>query len=103
MYFINSTKTLSVHSLLQEHRLGSYLVSTGTTSGWSAVPQMLLPLHCFLNFLPMASIMACFLPLYDLYNPNVPSSLRHGVPTAVNLSLPHTTSIFTHKHQCIRL
>jgi len=32
-------------------------------------------------------------PFYDLHDPNVSSSLEHGVRAAVNLSLPHTTSI----------
>jgi len=40
IYLINCTKTLSVHSLLQAHRLGSYLVSTGTTIGWSTVHNL---------------------------------------------------------------
>ena len=34
-----------------------------------------------------------YLAFYDLQDPNVPSSLRHWVPAAVNLSLPHTTFI----------
>ena len=34
-----------------------------------------------------------YLPFYDLYDPSVSSSLGHGVPAAVNLSLPHTISI----------
>ena len=32
-------------------------------------------------------------PFYDLLDPNVSSSLGHRVPAAVNLSLPHSTSI----------
>jgi len=63
---------------------------------------MNLPPHCFQHFLPTASVMVCFLPFY-VYDPNVPSSLRYEVPAAVNLSLPHTTSILPHKDQCVRL
>ena len=56
---------------------------------------MNLPLLCFLHYLPTASAMAwVFFPFFsDLHEPNVPSSLGYGVPAAVNLSLPHTTSI----------
>ena len=39
--------------------------------------------------------MACFLPFYDHHNPNVPSSLQHGVPATVNPTLqPH----YCHPH-----
>ena len=70
--------------------LVSYLISTGSPNGWSAGPGMPLLLQCFLHFLPTDSIMASFLPFYDFHDPNVPSSLLHGVPAAVNLSLqPH--------------
>jgi len=55
---------------------------------------MNLPLLCFLHFLPTASAIARFFSLfYDLHDPKVPSSLGHGVPAAVHLLLPHTTSI----------
>jgi len=64
---------------------------------------MNLPPQCILHFLPTANASACFLSFCDLHNPNVPSSLRHWVPAVVNLSLPHTTSKFSHKDQCIRL
>jgi hypothetical protein len=47
--------------------------------------------------------MACFLTFYDLHDPNVQSSLWHGVPDALKLSLPNTISILAHKDQCIRL
>jgi len=45
IYLINCAKTLSVHCLLQAHKLGSYLVSTGTTIGWSTVHH--LECHCY--------------------------------------------------------
>jgi hypothetical protein len=44
-------------------------------------------LQCFLHFHPTASTMDSFLHFSDLHNPNVPRSLRHEVPAAVNLSL----------------
>ena len=43
MCLIDSTKTLSFHGLLQTHKLGSYLVSTGTKK-----IRALLPYICFL-------------------------------------------------------
>ena len=93
---INSTReTLSVHSLLQAHRFGSYLVSTNTTNCWSAGPGMPLLLHCFLHFHPTASTMVHFIFFFSLsfcdsHDPNVPCPLRHGMSAVVNLSLqPH--------------
>ena len=60
----------------------------------SFLPRMNLPILCFLHLLHTAECDGLvFLPVCDLHDPNVPSSLRHGVPAAVNLSLPHTTSI----------
>ena len=57
---------------------------------WSAGPGMPLLLQCLLHFHPTASTMACFLHFPDLQDPNVPSSLQHGVQAAINLSLqPH--------------
>ena len=61
-------QTLSVHSLLQAHRSGSHLVSTGTTDG-SAGHGMPLLLHIILHFHPMANAMICFL-LFFLHNPH---------------------------------
>jgi hypothetical protein len=100
MCLTSSNKNTISSQFIQAQKLGSYLVYPGTRSGWSAGFRMNLPPPCFLHFLPTASAMACFLPFYD---PNVPSSLRHGVPAAVNLSLPNTTSNFPHKDRCIRL
>jgi hypothetical protein len=88
-------KTLSVHSLVQAHRFGSCLVSTGTTNDWSAGPGMPLLLQRLMPFHNTARTMACFLHFPDLHDPNVPSSLQHGVQAAINLSLqPH------HFHPC---
>ena len=42
-----------------------------------------------------------FLPFYDLHDPNVPSCLERGVPPAVNLLLPHTTSILFKGPKCM--
>jgi hypothetical protein len=83
-------KTLSVQSLLQEHRPSSYFVSTGTTNGWSAEPGIPNLLQCFLHLHRTTSTVACFLPFSDPHNPNVPSSLRYAVPASVILYLqPH--------------
>ena len=80
IYFMNSTNTPSC----------LYWIP----SSWSAGPQMNLPLLYFLPFLPKASTMARLLSLVWPSQPRCPSSLGHGVPAAVKLSLTHTTSIF---------
>jgi len=46
--------------------------------------------------------MAWFSPFYDLHNPNVPSSLGHGVPAAVKLAPTHYFHL-PHKDQSVQL
>ena len=52
MCLIDSTKTLSFHGLLQTHKLGSYLVSTGTKNSRNAGHGMHLSYRA-VNTLPL--------------------------------------------------
>jgi hypothetical protein len=57
------------------HCVGTYLVSTGITNGWSTRLGMPLLCHCFLHFLPTASTLACLLPFFwpsQLQYPKLP-------------------------------
>jgi len=51
------------------------------------------PCVCYLHILPRLEQRPGLSPFYDLNNPRASSSLGHRVPAAVNLSLPHTTTI----------
>jgi hypothetical protein len=56
------------------------------------------PCPLYLHFLPTASATAWFISfIYDLHESSVSSSLGHGVPAAVYLSLRHTTFILLTK------
>ena len=63
---------------------------------WVQDLEWICPLY--LHFLLTASATALFISLvYDLHEPGVSSSLGHGVPAAVNISLRQSTSMFLSK------
>jgi len=59
-------------------------------AGWNARPRLTVSvLSAFPSHGQCKGL--AYLPFYDFYDPNVSSSLGHGVQVTVILSLPHTT------------
>jgi uncharacterized membrane protein len=86
-YWINCTKTPSVHSFKGHIWLGNYLVSIGTTNGWSPLLWMPSLLQSFMQFIPTASTMVCLFLTPELHDSNTPSCLWYGVSATMILSL----------------
>jgi hypothetical protein len=88
IHLINCAKTLSINSLLQAHRLGSYLVYWHNDRLEHSAPLgMPLLFQCFLLCLPTAKTMVCILPFSDLHDTSTLSSTWYGVPATIDLSL----------------
>jgi len=79
------------------HEQNQYtIISTGTPGGLECRTSTDCVCIICISF-PWPAQRPGLSPFYDLYDPNVSSSLGHGVPATVILSLAHTTPILLTK------